>query len=271
MASIARLLICLGLSTLFIQLIVSDELSLFINPKYNWLIFCCVLILIILSIVQLYTLKKPDIHFIGKWGYVMMTLPLVMVIIFPPQALDPSMASKKGTFYLPQGNQQKNTDSVNDNYPVDQEVDTQINEATTDSSNDDFTNPYQKIKEEMLKKDLIQFTEENYADYYNALSFYPTEFVGKKIKILGFVYHDQTLKKDEFVIGRFTVTCCTADAMVIGVVVKDPHAIQLKNKKWIEVTGTLTTTKQEGYDMPAIQLTSSEDTTEPKDPYIYFY
>jgi putative membrane protein len=95
-----RVGVCLGLAVLLVQLIVSGELSLFVNPRFTWLIVASVLILVLLGLVQLWNMKGSELHRISAWGYVMLLLPLAMYLLIPPKALDASIASKKGVSYI---------------------------------------------------------------------------------------------------------------------------------------------------------------------------
>lgn len=70
--------------------------------------------------------------------------------------------------------------------------------------------------------------------------------------------------------SRFTISCCAADASVVGVKSQSPQAPILKTDQWIEVEGVLQTTKRFDFDAPLIQIQSYQVTKEPKDPYIYF-
>jgi putative membrane protein len=74
------------------------------------------------------------------------------------------------------------------------------------------------------------------------------------------------------VVGRFAVTCCTADASVVGFLIKPKHHIPIpKINAWVEATGTLGKQKVDGQDTPAIYLQSYHMIPAKKDPYIYFF
>jgi putative membrane protein len=64
------------------------------------------------------------------------------------------------------------------------------------------------------------------------------------------------------------VTCCTADASVVGFVVKSDK--QFKENQWIETTGVIQLKKENGMDIPVLKLNSYQLIPAPKDPYIYF-
>ncbi|MFC7439958.1 TIGR03943 family putative permease subunit [Laceyella putida] len=259
-----RVGICLGLAILLVQLILTGELPLFVNPRFTWLIIVSVLILVLLGLVQLWNMKGQEMHRIGAWGYFMLFVPIALYLLIPPKALDASIAAKKGVTYLSAKsvNQQQQAKAL------------QPSKSKPDANpTADLTvpeDPYKKFIPQLQQESVIALTQEKYADYYNTLNFYPQEFKGKKIKVKGFIYRDETMKKDQLVVGRFSVTCCTADAIVVGFLTEGKETASLKVNDWVEVTGTLDVGRYDGVDMPVIKLESVEKVTPLKDPYVYF-
>jgi putative membrane protein len=256
-----RVGICLGLAVLLVQLIITGELSLFVNPRFTWLIVASVLILVLLGLVQLWNMKGSELHRIGAWGYLVLLLPMAMYLLIPPKALDASIASKKGVSYL-------SAKSVNE-----QQQKKSAPSSASDTNADPLAvpeDPYKKFIPQLQREPVIHLSQETYADYYNTLNFYPQQFKGKKIKLKGFVYRDDTMKKNQLVVGRFSVTCCTADAIVIGFLTEGAKTATLKDNDWVEVTGSLDVGMYDGVDMPVIKLEAVEKVKPLKDPYIYF-
>lgn len=251
MTSWIRIFICFGMALMLTVSVVTGDIALLINPKFRILIILSIIMLLVLGMIQCWYLKKEEVHPIGLWGYLMILTPILVYLFFPPQALDASMINKKGVT-LVSSNQAKERQAK------------QLEKPRQET-------PYQKVLNEMKKKPIIIFDEKNYAGYLSALELYPKELQGKKIRIKGFVFKDDPeLKKDEFILSRFTVSCCTADASVVGVITKYHQAPILKADEWIEVEGTISTTKLFGYDSPLIELETYRKTQKPKDPYIYF-
>lgn len=237
---------------MLVMLVVTGDLSLLINPKFRILIIFSIVILLILGMVQCWNLKEKELHTVGFWGYFLTLMPIVIYICFPPKALDASMINKKGVSLI-------QSSQVNNRQPT----------SSQRQKNEEI--PYKNILEKMKKETFIQFDENNYADYLSVLEIYPNELKGKRIRIKGFVFRDDPqLQKDEFVLSRFTVSCCAADATVVGIITKTPKAPTFKEDQWMEVEGTLSTIRVYGFDQPLILLESSREVSRPKDPYIYF-
>jgi putative membrane protein len=200
-------------------------------------------------------MKKGALHKVGFWGYGFILLPIFVYLFVPPQALDASIVDKKGINLL-SSQQVKSKPATNQPMPEDT----------------DQTKLYQEEFNEIKKTDEIVFTEKNFASYLSVLDLYPNEVKGKKIRIKGFVFRDEeALEPDQFVLSRFTVSCCAADANVVGVITQFAQTPILKKDQWLEVEGVLSTTKRYGFDAPLIQLQNYRVIEAPKDPYIYFY
>ncbi|TCS95680.1 TIGR03943 family putative permease subunit [Hazenella coriacea] len=259
MGSWLRAGLCFGIALMLSSLLISGEISLYVNPRFKWLIGISVLLLIILGTVQLWNLRGGELHRVRFWGYFLVSLPVLIYIFLPPKVLDASVAQQKGVTY------------VSPNAVATSSTTTQPNGGSSGEPEImDVENPYKKMIQEIKQQPVITLTEKNYSDYMNAISLYPEEVKGKKIKLIGFVYRDETLKEDEFVTGRFTVTCCAADATVVGFLTKWNQAQTLKLNQWVEVNGQLDMVLSEGFNLPIIQLESYEMIEPLKDPYIYF-
>lgn len=239
--------ICFSLALMLILLITSNTLSLLINPGMQWLVLISILLLACLGIIQLWMLREKELHRSSWFGYVMLFIPLFLFFFAPPKALDASIGEKKGVSF-------KNTKPA---------------AASQQQIVNDLEDPYKKIKNQMLKQQVIILNDEQYIDYIDTMNFYPKEFAGKKVKIRGFVYRDETIGKNQFVVGRFAVTCCTADASVVGLLVQSKKAKQIKTNEWIEVTGTIQVTNYDGSELPMVRLESYKKIHPPKDPYVY--
>lgn len=93
-----------------------------------------------------------------------------------------------------------------------------------------------------------QSTPVNYKEYtqleigdtlFDALKASKQKLLASKIFLKGKVLTSPLLKIDEVVVYRMVITCCTADAVPLGILVKLPEKLQLHNEDWIGVEGTL--------------------------------
>ena len=95
------------------------------------------------------------------------------------------------------------------------------------------------------------------------------QFEGQPVDVTGFVFHDPTLADGQFMVGRFSITCCVADAFAIGMVVNKPGLTGLSDNTWIEVQGKLSIATVNGSLLPVIQADAITPVAEPEQPYLF--
>lgn len=89
---------------------------------------------------------------------------------------------------------------------------------------------------------------------------------GTPVKLIGFVTHPKKLQEGAFVLARFAIFCCAADAVPYSARVVPPDAsVEFKDDQWLEVRGTLAKDDQ-GFFVEATEIETIE---EPSSPYIY--
>jgi len=97
----------------------------------------------------------------------------------------------------------------------------------------------------------------------------PAAFDGEEAHVIGFVYRDDRFANTQFMVSRFTVSCCVADAAPIGLIVEWPDTAVLTPDSWVEVTGTLQAGTFNGVEMPVLIADSVTPTETPSQPYLY--
>lgn len=97
----------------------------------------------------------------------------------------------------------------------------------------------------------------------------PASFAGEEAHVIGFVFRDDRFTDTQFMVSRFTVSCCVADAAPIGLIVEWPDTAVLTPDSWVEVSGTLQTQSFNGIEMPILIANSVSPTETPSQPYLY--
>ena len=98
-----------------------------------------------------------------------------------------------------------------------------------------------------------------------------SEFEGQEVSVIGFVYHDARFAStNDFMVVRFTLSCCVADARPIGLMVANLTGTEVAQDTWVEVTGHFEVRSIEGVDTPVIVSDSVSVTDQPEQPYLYF-
>jgi uncharacterized repeat protein (TIGR03943 family) len=92
---------------------------------------------------------------------------------------------------------------------------------------------------------------------------------GQPADVTGFVYHDPRLGSSQFMVSRFSIACCVADAFALGMVVDWPDAAALPDNQWVRVRGRVHLLDLEGKKLPAIAAQEVQLIPEPVQPYLF--
>lgn len=65
------------------------------------------------------------------------------------------------------------------------------------------------------------------------------KLVNTKIFLKGMVFHSDKLKPNEIIVYRVLITCCTADGMSLGILVKLPDKMDFPDDAWVGVEGDI--------------------------------
>ncbi len=90
-----------------------------------------------------------------------------------------------------------------------------------------------------IEQDTIVLADEDFGIFYIDAADNPDKYVGKKIKFKAQAHRPSNFKKNEFVPGRFAMTCCANDIAFIGFKSYYKDAKVLNDRDWIMVEGTI--------------------------------
>ena len=97
----------------------------------------------------------------------------------------------------------------------------------------------------------------------------PAEFNNQPVDVIGFVYREPNFLPEEFMVARFTMSCCVADASAIGLPVTFEGSPDLAEGGWVRVQGELKANDFDEDFVPMIIATSIEVVEQPSQPYLY--
>lgn len=113
--------------------------------------------------------------------------------------------------------------------------------------------------------------ERNVLDWIKLFNFETdlSPFIGQKASVIGFVYFDESLNKNQFFVSRFIVSCCAADGFAIAIVGEWPQASTLEQDSWVLVKGTVQSITLHDRAVPMIQAESVQEVPIPEQPYLF--
>ncbi len=139
-------------------------------------------------------------------------------------------------------------------------------DGSTEFENSDDDLPYR------LDSDVIEIEDDDFGIFYIDASDNPDKYEGKKIHYKGMVYKPRNYGKTAFVPGRHAMTCCVEDIAFVGFKCISDMAAMLKDRQWVEVTGTI---KKEYYkefkgEAPVIYAEKIVPASKPKEEVVLF-
>lgn len=97
----------------------------------------------------------------------------------------------------------------------------------------------------------------------------PATLNGKAVDVSGFIYREPSMAEDEFMIARFTMSCCVADAFPVGMPARSQQIGEFALGDWVRVRGELLAGSFQGEFAPIIQAGTLDAIEEPAQPYLY--
>lgn len=94
-------------------------------------------------------------------------------------------------------------------------------------------------------------------------------FTNQEATVVGFVYKDPRYGEGHFLATRFIVSCCVADAAVVGLVVRWPDSVTLQDDQWVEVRGKFAPSTLPEWEPPLLVAERVTPVDTPAQPYLY--
>lgn len=283
-----RGIILIGFTMLMIKLIITGSIIHFIAPRMMPFIYFAVLVFLMLGVVQIWrSSSQREAELFCHCGfshsenksviqsiiiYSFFIFPIVTGLIFHDVVLGSSIVAKRGfktgvsTEEVAAG---KSLVKANASGAPGSSPDIPLEHPEGFKVQAPPEGVYESLESEMLKRDKMIFEDENYIAMTTILDQSPEKFVGKEIELIGFVYREPDFHDDQFVVARFGLSCCVADAAVYGTLATLPNAKEYAEDQWIKVTGKLATTQYNEWEIPYVHILSIEQIDQPESPYVY--
>ena len=231
--------ICFLYTSIIIYVLLSDSIKNYLAPQMQIYLKLSILPLFIMGVV-LYSIKKDKDEF--KVSDLILILPIILLFMSGDGRLTMTLANNRMNNY----NDRKNTtvveEKVINEVPLEEVTEDEI-DTIDNNSNYDFSNTY---------FDVSDSTYDGLANYITYVAKSDT-YEGKTIRVKGFtITEEDYIPNGYFAIGKYSVSCCAADATFVGFIAKNK---KIKNNTWYEIEGVLVKDKDKlGYDILAIDV-----------------
>ena len=198
--SIAKMLTLAAWAALFWFLIATERTSYYLSSRTDWLVPVGAVVLTLAAVGRSLSLRSPQREPLTRadaWSAGLIVLPVVVVMALPPASLTSFAASRRSSF-----------------------------------ASAGFTTSVEDLAEGEL----------SLADVAGALRSQEAmealvERAGSEVSFTGFVTRDPSMPADEFVLTRFLISCCVADALSVEARVVGAPPGAFENDQWVRVSG----------------------------------
>ena len=224
-------LILFGMGIYLTLLLLTGNLYNYINQRFAWLVAAGALLFFLLALINLYCNLKPPDQTHGHHHY-HITWDILLVVAFPLllAILIPSRAL--------------GIEAVNGGVSL----------SPVGVSS---------VARSPLDRNILDWLRE----FDRAAT--PAQFNGSPVDVIGFVYREPLHPEDGFMIARFTMSCCVADAFPIGMPVMAAGSEGYTAGDWLRVQGQLKATAFGADFLPVLFAEAIEGVDEPRQPYLY--
>ena len=231
--------ICFLYTSIIIYVLLSDSIKNYLAPQMQIYLKLSILPLFIMGVV-LYSIKKDKDEF--KVSDLILILPIILLFMSGDGRLTMTLANNRMNNYNDRKNTTVEEEKVINEVPLEEITEDEIDNIDN-NSNYDFSNTY---------FDVSDSTYDGLANYITYVAKSDT-YEGKTIRVKGFtITEEDYIPNGYFAIGKYSVSCCAADATFVGFIAKNK---KIKNNTWYEIEGVLVKDKDKlGYDILAIDV-----------------
>ena len=241
-------LICLLYSSIIIYVWIFDKMKNFLAPNMQIYLKISLLPMLLMFLILCFNEK---INYKFKISDTILILPLILLILSGDGKLTTTFANNRNI----KTTKPKVIDKVS-NKKIDKE---EIVDDTNE--NYDFTNVDYDVVDEAYDGLSTYITYSSSPDYYT----------GKTIRVKGFTLKSSSYLPDNyFMIGKYSISCCAADAGFMGFIVKYDLE-KIKDNAWYEIEGVLQKgNDKENLDVVIIKaINVKEIDSKDEEQYIY--
>ena len=214
-------IICLLFAGIIIYVWYTDSLKNYLAPNMHIYLKVSAVALIIIGLIILLS----EFHYKFKVLDLVLFLPLIILIIAGDGRLSTSFASNRSSNIAAKKVSKTETKKEE---KKDETKEDKKEEPVEDSKQEyDFSNPFFDIQ------------DDNYQDLANYLTFNQNalEYDGKTIRVRGFISNQSEYLPSGYVgLGKYGVSCCTADASFTGFIITVDNK-DIKENSWYEIEG----------------------------------
>lgn len=240
-SQLLNVFVVLGFSLFLIRIINDGKVLMYVHPRIVPYLKLAAYLMLVICPFMLKNMTAKKARAFDSRQYIIVGFALLLAFTVPPAIMSTSSSANKLRLSVSPGTA-ANTKAVN---------------AESSGGNEAGTSS------------LLVIDSENYVDKFYDMGEDMDDYIGRKIQISGFVYEDDKMKDNEFVIGRYCMSCCTADLSLTGFLIDYGQAGGLKRNGWYSITGIMGKGSYDGQVVPEIKALEVQKIQKPEYEYVY--
>jgi uncharacterized repeat protein (TIGR03943 family) len=232
-----RTILLIGLGLFLYSRLLGGAITFYINQRFTWLTWGATLALLVMGIAQGQRILNRKSQIANRkspglpaWSYLALLVPLFLGVVIPPQPLGARVVDNRG-------------------------LTSAAGIAQGEEAVSSLSMP--------ARRDILGWLQAFGPDPD------PEAFAGQTVDVVGFVYRDEEMPADQFMVARFLIVCCAADAVPVGLPVRYAEAAHLELDTWVRVRGTFAAGEVWGERLPVIAAEEVTVVPQPAQPYLY--
>lgn len=241
---ILRIIILICFTLFYLMIVINGKVLLYVHPRIKpFIIFA----IIAMPIIAFFLIKERNTrqNKVKLYSYGIYLIPMVLGTFINFVDIDSTTV--------------KNTEISSP----------KISQDVSDNANLYNIQENDNKKSIKIENDVIKITTDNFIFSLDEILKNPNVYAQKNIEIEGFVYKDDSILGNEFVVGKFMMVCCAADTQVVGILAKYDAVKNFDSDTWVKVKGKLVTGVYSGGQEIIIVVESMERDNNPDKSYVY--
>lgn len=248
---ILKIVILICFEIFFIKLLITNEIKEYVHPRIIPFVILCVILMIGMIIVLIRKISIENKTIIKLRNYIIFLVPIALTIFIQSNHNYSSSISNY--------NKNAKISSINSSA-------TNIQSSNTEEKSiEDNTTPIESNQSD----DAINVNASNFVQTLNSFLKEPDKYDEKSISMDGFIYTDDKVNTDYFVLSRYMMVCCAADMQIVGIRCNINNHDKFDNNVWVKVSGKLKKDSYEGQDDLIIIVDSIQKDNSPNTSYVY--
>ena len=125
-----------------------------------------------------------------------------------------------------------------------------------------------KNSENTTETDVLEITSSSYTSFLKDCHENIDNYIGKNIRIVGYVYRLPDFTSNEFVIARTMVIDNNSQAVVVGILSQCASAPNYETGSWVDVSGCIKRGNYNG-EVPVLEISNITTIKAPNDEFVY--